>query len=241
MEKTILKIPFLFFTIVILIFTIVGIVYFGNSFLILFENDEPSQSIGTPSDGKLINGKRLPSAGENFKTYSHLGSMFGRTSVNSTVRDVILETYKILNEQYPDKKFVYGETGRPEGGPFPPHKTHQNGLSVDFMVPVVDQNKNSFFLPTRFYNKWGYDLAFDNSGHLNDFEIDFEILSTHLYYLNKTSEANGLKIGRVIFDPELQVYLFRTKYGELIRHKIRFSEKRSWVRHDEHYHVDFEE
>ncbi|MDX1488081.1 MAG: hypothetical protein R3268_07770, partial [Acidiferrobacterales bacterium] len=52
--------------------------------------------------------------------------------------------------------------------------------------------------------------------------------------------AHGAELWRVIFDPKLQPYLMRTKYGEYLRKHVRFSKKQSWVRHDEHYHVDFD-
>lgn len=37
----------------------------------------------------------------------------------------------------------------------------------------------------------------------------------------------------------LPTNLFKTKYGQYLRDNIQFSKKRAWVRHDEHYHVDF--
>ena len=33
--------------------------------------------------------------------------------------------------------------------------------------------------------------------------------------------------------------LFETKYGKLLKGKIKFNSKQAWVRHDEHIHVDF--
>ena len=34
--------------------------------------------------------------------------------------------------------------------------------------------------------------------------------------------------------------LYETEHAEYLRANVQFSKKRSWVRHDEHYHVDFE-
>jgi hypothetical protein len=39
----------------------------GNDVAILLEDDAPSRSHGTPGSGRLENGKRLPSRGENFR------------------------------------------------------------------------------------------------------------------------------------------------------------------------------
>ena len=50
----------------------------------------------------------------------------------------------------PDTVYKYTETGFENGGKFRPHKTHQNGLSVDFMTPVKNKNNESVHLPCRF-------------------------------------------------------------------------------------------
>jgi len=56
---------------------------------------------------------------------------------------------------------------------------------------------------------------------------------------HKEAKANDVDLWRVIFDPELQPNLFKTEHGKYLREHVQFSTKRSWVRHDEHYHVDF--
>ncbi|MFG1491714.1 replication initiation protein, partial [Oceanospirillum sp. HFRX-1_2] len=66
-----------------------------------------------------------------------------------------------------------------------------------------------------------------------------EALAAHIVMLDKSAKKKGHKIWRVIFDPKLQPPLFDTQYGDYMRENILFSKKRSWVRHDEHYHVDF--
>jgi penicillin-insensitive murein endopeptidase len=43
----------------------------------------------------------------------------------------------------------------------------------------------------------------------------------------------------VIFDPKLAGSLYKTSYGYYLKEKITIPLKKSWVRHDEHYHVDF--
>jgi len=139
----------------------------------------------------------------------------------------------------PNTVFVYGETGSEDGGQFDPHKTHQNGLSVDFMVPVLDAAGDSVPLPTSMLNKWGYDLEFDDSGRLDDLRIDYAAISEHLYQLHRAANDAGVGIWRVIFDPNLQPHLHATKRWAYLVKNMEFSTKRSWVRHDEHYHVDF--
>lgn len=165
--------------------------------------------------------------------------MAGRTYVHSDVYEVLLNSYQVLASSIPGKVFVYGETGKKDGGSFEPHKTHRNGLSVDFMVPVVDKSGHSVPLPTNVLNKWGYGIEFDASGQYKDLTIDAESMVEHLYQLHRTAEEQGVRIWRVIFAPELQPLLHSTTRWPYLREKVEFSERRSWVRHDEHYHVDF--
>ena len=120
--------------------------------LLLFTGSSPAagaESIcyGSTSKGKLEHGCKLPYAGDNFSAYSRLGSSLGRTYVHCTISEVVLVAYDDLKTHHPGKAFVYGETGRASAGSFKPHKTHQNGLSVDFMVPVVDSLASPFPCP----------------------------------------------------------------------------------------------
>lgn len=195
---------------------------------------------GTTSKGKLEHGCKLPYTGENFTAYSRIGSTLGRTYVHCKVAEVVLAAYQGLNDQYADKVFVYGETGWATGGSFKPHKTHKNGLSVDFMVPVVDRFGKSVPLPTNAFNKYGYDIDFDARGSNGDLSIDFEAVAGHILAVKRAAEAREVKIWRVIFDPKLQTFLQATKSWPALESQVMFSERRSWVRHDDHYHIDFD-
>src|SRR5512144_562766 len=98
---------------------------------------EPIRSTcyGTAEKGRLENGIALPSSGPNFEAYSSIGVALGRTCVHSLVAEIVAAAYADLARELPATSFVYGETGWCSGGPFRPHKTHENGTSVDFMVP----------------------------------------------------------------------------------------------------------
>jgi penicillin-insensitive murein endopeptidase len=199
-----------------------------------------STCYGTTANGRLENGVALPNKGTNFRSYTALGGILGRTYVHSRVRDVIVNSFKALEISRPETVYVYGETGKRYGGSFKPHRTHQNGLSVDFMVPVLDSKDRSTPLPTNIFNKYGYSIEFDAKGQHGSYRIDFEAMASHLLALKQEMDRAGIGMWRVIFDPQLQPYLFKTKSGSLLKqNNISFSKKRSWVRHDEHYHVDF--
>ena len=117
---------------------------------------------GTTSNGSLRNGVELPSEGENFVGYSTIARLAGRTYVHSTVKTVLLKSYKNLEVTMQNTVYKYAETGFEDGGKFRPHKTHQNGLSVDFMTPVLNDNNESVHLPTNPFNKFCYNIEFDS-------------------------------------------------------------------------------
>lgn len=202
----------------------------------------PAESVcyGMTKNGRLENGVQLPSEGKNFVSYGSIPRFAGRTYVHSKARDVIVDAYKMLEAEHPDKVFKYAETGFKEGGRFKPHKTHQNGLSVDFMVPVTDEKGHSVHLPTHALNKYGYAIEFDTKSRYGHYRIDYEALAAHLVALHKSAAQHGIGIWRVIFDPKLVSNLYKTAYGNYINKHIEIPDKESWVRHDEHYHVDFD-
>jgi penicillin-insensitive murein endopeptidase len=198
-----------------------------------------STCFGTPSNGRLEGGVQISKSGPNFRPYSTAGVALGRTYVHSKVAEVIEAAYKSLETDAPNKQFIYGESGWRRGGQIKPHKTHQNGLAVDFMVPVVDANQKSVPLPTRITNKFGYDIEFDSDAKYEGLTIDFEAIADHLYALHQSSAATGIAISRVIFDSDYLPQLYATRRGKFIEKKIPFMKGTPWIRHDEHYHVDF--
>lgn len=200
---------------------------------------ETSICYGTTSNGRLENGVELPAEGKNFVAYSSVARLAGRTYVHSSVSEIILISYQRLEQEQPAKVYKYAETGFREGGQFSPHKTHRNGLSVDFMTPVKNAEGTSVHLSTHPFNRFGYDIEFDKKGRYEDLTIDYDAMAAHIYLLHKVAREKGFDLWRVIFDPDLQAGLFRTQYGAYLKKHITFSKKRSWVRHDEHYHVDF--
>ncbi len=218
----------------------VQIVLFSLLVLVMGDGRAGSVCYGTTRNGRLEGGVRLPTEGPNFVSYGMLPEQAGRTYVHSEVRDVIVDAYRMLERDQPGKVFKYAETGFREGGPFKPHKTHRNGLSVDFMAPVTDRAGKSAQLPTNPFNRYGYDIEFDATGRYGDYVIDYEALAAHIVALHKAAKRHGIGIWRVIFDPALAPRLYATKYGPYIRKNIEIPRRKSWVRHDEHYHVDFD-
>ena len=198
-----------------------------------------SQCFGTVGNGHIEGSVRLPTSGSNFSVYSAAGAVAGRTHVHSKVAEIIGAAYAALALSNPDVAYVYGETGWPSGGRIRPHRTHQNGLSVDFFVPVRDGSGRSVPLPTDLTNRFGYDIEFNSSGRNAAYVIDFPAMAEHLYQLHVAAQAHSAGIALVIFDPPFLPKLFATPRGRYLQQHLRFMKGRAWVRHDEHYHVDF--
>ncbi|MBL4661541.1 MAG: penicillin-insensitive murein endopeptidase [Alcanivoracaceae bacterium] len=198
-----------------------------------------SQCFGDTADGYLVDGVQLPVNGKNFVSYHSIGVLLGRTYLHSQAVEIIIDAYDRLAISAPDSIYKYAETGFASGGLFKPHKTHQNGLSIDFMVPVKNKKGLSVHFPTTVFNKFGYDVDFNNLGDFKSYHIDFKAMAAHIKALDISAKQKGYGIRRVIFDPKLQAKLFDTADGDYLVKNIVFLKKRSWVRHDEHYHVDF--
>lgn len=200
------------------------------------DNGQPSRCVGGVAGGALENGRRMPFWGDNYRAYSLLGWLIGRTFMQGTVRDAIAASYADLAKQHPDLRFVYAESAWPWGGGFAPHKTHQNGTSVDFLVPIRSEGGEVTTAFTWIGNLWGYGINFDRNGQSGAKKIDFAAMAAHLQALEKAARARGISIKRVIFDTQLQPKLLAAAGGA---RQLAFNQQQAWVRHDDHYHVEF--
>lgn len=207
-------------------------------------NDLPSQSIGTTGNGKLINGKLLPSYGKNFQYFSEVSYFMGRAFVHHKVRDLLIESFDSLYIYFPKDTFYIMETSHKNGGKFFPHRTHQNGLSVDLMMPYLKNSEKYSGL-----DRMGilhYSLQFtDNAQWEKDKSItpDFEKIAFQLYMLNKLAAKNGLQIAKIIIKTEWVPYLLATKNAKKYQlHKLPFVRSLAKIvneQHDDHFHLDF--
>lgn len=222
-----------------LVVAAIGAWWWGNDLIRLCQTATPSRAHGSTASGSIEFGKRFPTSGPNFTTYSRFGALLGRTSVHSTVRDILLASFSRMHSMRPTTEFVLGETGWPSGGPFPPHKTHENGTSVDLFVPVLDRAGLPTTLPTWPWNKFGYGIEFDSTGQWHGYRIDFSTLADHLLVLDSIAAAKGAPIARVILAPEYRTELMKSAAGRRALATIPWMRGKPWVRHDEHYHVDF--
>ncbi len=224
----------------IVLFSLYLFLFIFPDFILFFENKKPSISEGTVGRGSIENAKRIPLRGNNYTTYSFTCYLLGRTFVHDKVRDAVLDAYEICETTCPKTKFLLGETGAKHGGQFLPHKTHRNGMSIDFITPLKKGNKKvgTSYWNYHVFNLFGFGLDFDEDGKNGKKEIDFEAVALHLQALEKAAHKNGLRIKKVIFYPKLRNKLLTTSEGKKIKH-LPFTTNPVLVIHDDHYHVDF--
>lgn len=200
---------------------------------------EPAACYGRVAKGKLTGGVKLPLSGPNFSAYSKMAAGMGRTWVHPRTARFGADAYRAAQQTLPDVHFVYGETGLENGGRFRPHRSHQNGTSVDFFVPVRDRAGRSVPIPTDISMKFGYNIEFDMQGRYEQYRIDFPALAEHLVQLDRAARAGGAGIAQVIIEPAFMAPLLATRQGDYLKRNVVFMKGKPWIRHDEHYHVDF--
>jgi LysM repeat protein len=85
-----------------------------------------SESVGRPSDGRLINGESMP-AGPGY-TFGRRPNIYG---TNESI-GLLIEGIGSFMRKYPDgPTVVVGNLSRSTGGKLSPHKSHQSGRDVD--------------------------------------------------------------------------------------------------------------
>jgi penicillin-insensitive murein endopeptidase len=209
-------------------------------------NQEPSKSKGSVSNGTLLNGKLLPFYGTNFQYFDANSYLASRAFTSHTVRDIIIDAYAKLHQEIPSRYFYLMELSSEKGGKLYPHKTHQNGLSADFMMPKLKDGRDYYGLDTLGVKH--YLLKFNDNGEYEkdtNVKIDFNVIAKHLLILEDTAKKYGYKISKVIIKIELKDELFATEYGEKLKSSgiyiVQGLTPLINGLHDEHYHVDFEQ
>ncbi|WP_343604206.1 hypothetical protein [Fluviicola sp.] len=208
------------------------------------DHKEASISSGTVSNGSLKNGRLFPFKGTNFIYFDSTSYLDKHAFVHQKVYETVLKTYERFEQIEPSFEFGLMECSKENGGKIWPHRTHQNGLSVDFMSPML---KNG--VSTMDFNRLGlphYLMDFNENGVYTEdssYAIDFNLIAHHLLVLNEEAKKHGLKINKVILKIALKDELFATEYGQKLKTSgIYFATQLSDLidsLHDDHYHVDF--
>lgn len=208
----------------------------------------PSKSIGKVNNGSLINGVKFKYKQNNHSYFSFTSYyLLHRAYVHEKVQTITLKAYEKLNKKYPKQKWGIMECSRPHGGKMNPHRTHQNGTSIDFMTPFKWVKSNKQYRGRAHLGVWHYLLNFDKDGYLNKYknvQIDFNMIAEHILTLNTEAKKQGWKIKKVILKINLKDNLFQTVAGKNLKKTgIYFAKYLTPMVdnvHDDHYHIDFE-
>jgi penicillin-insensitive murein endopeptidase len=204
-----------------------------------------SESVGEVNNGSLVNGRKFPFRGTNYKYYSRVSyAVFNRAWVHEKVLKTCIDAYETCQTTCPNHKFLLMECSCKHGGKMWPHRTHQNGTSVDFGTPLL-KNGEAYF----FHNHYGlahYAMKFDENGISQankKISIDFETMGKHILALHEAAKKNGLSIKKVIFKIDLKDNFLASENGKKVAKKgIYFAQSLPKIideQHDEHYHIDF--
>lgn len=210
-----------------------------------YKNTGVSTSIGSPGNGSLKNAYQIDYKANNYKYFSPVSYyLFNNGFLNSSLYHTIIDSYKECEETCPGTEFRIMECSDKKGGKVLLHRTHRNGMSVDFMVPKLKNN-----MQKKFYDRIGlfhYLLNFDSSGQLKlnkKVTIDFETIGKHIIALDNAARENGLVISKVILKIDLKDDFYKTKSGKEVKRRgiylARSLQSKVDIMHDDHYHVDF--
>jgi len=208
-------------------------------------NSLESISLGTVGKGSLINGKLIPFNGKNFQYFDTNSYLSGPAYVNNKVLKTILHSYRALDSVDIHRKFYIMECSPKNGGNLFPHKTHQNGLSVDFIMPLIKNNKPYYGLDT--IGTTYYFITFNQNGRYNKdttVSIDFNLVAQQILTLEKSANIYGLRIAKVIINTFFKEELFATTFGKELKNSgiyiVKNLDNYTNNFHDDHFHIDFE-
>lgn len=203
-----------------------------------------SVSTGTVSKGELINGRIVPFSGKNFHYFDSASYLANRGFTHEKVLETVLTAYDALDKQLPGRHFCIMECSHIHGGKLYPHRTHQNGLSVDFMMPKLKDGWPYYGLDS--LGAQHYFITFDKNGRYSEdpsIQLDFNTIALHILELNAAAKQHGLSIDKVIINTDLKDELFATENGKKLKNSGIYVVKNLSPLinsvHDDHFHVDF--
>lgn len=205
----------------------------------------PSVCHGTEAAGTLEHAKLLPFSQGNFCCYDTGSYLGGHEFMSDKMAQTLVASYKELETTAPGRIFRYMESGVQNGGPIPGHRTHQNGRSVDLMVPLMKDSLPFYKLDV--IGGWHYALEFDDKGRWkqdSSVVIDFNLLGLQILSLEKQARKLGMHVKKVILMLELKDEFYATPAGKKVRNKGIYLAMNlppaTNKQHDDHFHVDFE-
>ncbi|MBS1124897.1 MAG: Peptidoglycan-binding lysin domain protein, partial [Deltaproteobacteria bacterium] len=190
--------------------------------------DEPSESIGQPWNGRLVNGEALPQ-GDGYRVRRPQRA-FGASHVVEHLQTAIAA----VRAMYDVHTLAIGDLSARGGGKIGDHHSHQSGLDVDvgfYFRRMPD----------------GYPDTFADASADLDLDATWALL---LAFVRTTDQDTGVQIIFLDYDAQARLYKFAKKRGtpeadlEAIFQYPRGRDTlaglvRHWPNHADHFHVRF--
>ncbi len=137
--------------------------------------DQPSKSIGPPTDGQLVDACRIPCQGPGYIAVSP--NAFG---TDNTVALLQLAAAQVNQQFQGVPSVVVGAISAENGGFLKPHKSHQSGRDVDIAYLRTTKGQPKRFEPTDASNldterTWAFLEALLSTGEVGWVFMDYEI------------------------------------------------------------------
>ncbi len=137
--------------------------------------DEPSRSIGPPTDGQLVAGCRMPAQGPGYIAVG--ANVFG---TDNTVALLQMAAYRVTQQFQGVPAVVIGAISADGGGFLKPHKSHQSGRDVDIAYLRTTKGQPRRFELTDASNldmerTWAFLEALLSTGEVGWVFMDYEI------------------------------------------------------------------
>lgn len=192
-------------------------------------------SYGMALSGGISGARALRPWSPGARTHSHALSALGRQYVHpgiaATLEAAFVEERAAMTVRrgVGVPRWRVAETGWRPGGWFPPHLTHQDGLSVDIMTPL-DAGR----IPSWPQQQLGYGVDLAGDGSLGGQTADFERLARLFDALCAQAPKHGLVARRFV--------VWRPWHGKVrgnMRSTCRNNLADASLPHDDHVHVTF--
>jgi D-alanyl-D-alanine carboxypeptidase len=129
-----------------------------------------SIALGTYTNGRLLNGVRLPAEGRDFFTWDPVEKAspnrgYRRHGTDRLIRTVLRVLHDFAAQHPKAPRVGIGDISRPKGGDFGPqfggigHASHQNGLDVDIYYPRRDRRESAPRKPSQINRALAQDLV----------------------------------------------------------------------------------
>lgn len=157
-----------------------------------------SHNLGITAAGGLVGGRSIAPLGADLRSHSHLLAAVGRQYVHPDLARLLVAAASEEREAMGARRdadvsaWRVAETGWRTGGWFPPHLTHQDGLAVDVMTPLLAGR-----VPSGVPRQLGYGVDLGEDGSFAGTRADVERLARFFDALCTNAGEHGLVVRRL--------------------------------------------